>query len=217
MLHAEHGGGNNSSFTIRVVTSSGTDTFAAVSSAINSLKGPKHGGANHKVTEMVNDIKENISDWTDEEELLNYLVKIMRKEAYDHSGLVYGMGHAVYTLSDPRAVLLKEKAEELIARLKKDIAEIDKQLGQMTAVTIKWFTMLKEKYGARYPRQTEIRNFDNIVAAKVVEANQKLSINRAEGFIGTSLKKDEFVTNCSDMDDIILFYKDGKYKIVMVS
>ena len=111
----------------------------------------------------------------------------------------------------------KEKAEELIARLKKDIAEIEKQLGQMTAVTIKWFTMLKEKYGARYPRQTEIRNFDTIVAAKVVEANQKLYINRAEGFIGTSLKKDEFITNCSDIDDIILFYKDGKYKIVKVS
>lgn len=111
----------------------------------------------------------------------------------------------------------KEKAEELIARLKKDIAEIDKQLGQMTAVTIKWFTMLKEKYGSRYPRQTEIRNFDTIVASKVVEANQKLYINRAEGFIGTSLKKDEFVTNCSDIDDVILFYKDGKYKIVKVS
>ena len=111
----------------------------------------------------------------------------------------------------------KEKAEELIARLKKDIAEIEKQLGQMTAVTIKWFTMLKEKYGARYPRQTEIRNFDTIVAAKVVEANQKLYINRTEGFIGTSLKKDEFVTNCSDMDDVILFYKDGKYKIVKIS
>ena len=111
----------------------------------------------------------------------------------------------------------KEKAEELIARLKKDIAEIDKQLGQMTAVTIKWFTMLKEKYGDRYPRLTEIRNFDTIVAAKVVEANQKLYINRAEGFIGTSLKKDEFVTNCSDIDDIILFYKDGKYKVVKVS
>ncbi|MBO7301844.1 MAG: DNA gyrase/topoisomerase IV subunit A [Bacteroidaceae bacterium] len=111
----------------------------------------------------------------------------------------------------------KEKAEELIARLKKDIADIDKQLGQMTAVTIKWFTMLKDKYGSRYPRQTEIRNFDTIVASKVVEANQKLYINRAEGFIGTSLKKDEFVTNCSDIDDIILFYKDGKYKIVKVS
>ena len=111
----------------------------------------------------------------------------------------------------------KDKAEELIARLKKEIAEIDKQLGQMTQVTIKWFTMLKEKYGARYPRLTEIRNFDTIVAAKVVEANQKLYINRAEGFIGTSLKKDEFVTNCSDIDDIILFYKDGKYKVVKVS
>ena len=110
----------------------------------------------------------------------------------------------------------KEKAEELIARLKKDIADIDKQLAQMTAVTIKWFTMLKEKYGERYPRQTEIRNFDTIVAAKVIEANQKLYINRAEGFIGTSLKKDEFVTNCSDIDDVILFYKDGKYKIVKV-
>ncbi len=113
MLHAEHGGGNNSSFTMHVVTSSGTDTFAAVSSAINSLKGPKHGGANHKVTEMVSEIKDNIDDWADEDELLDYLVKIMKKEAYDRSGLVYGMGHAVYTLSDPRAVLLKEKAEEL--------------------------------------------------------------------------------------------------------
>ncbi len=111
----------------------------------------------------------------------------------------------------------KEKAEELIARLQKDIKEIDRQLGRMTEVTIKWFTMLKEKYGAQYPRQTEIRNFDTIVAAKVVEANQKLYINRAEGFIGTSLKKDEFVTNCSDIDDIILFYRDGKYKVVKVS
>ena len=111
----------------------------------------------------------------------------------------------------------KDKAEELIARLKREIEDIDKQLSQMTAVTIKWFSMLKEKYGARYPRLTEIRNFDTIVAAKVIEANQKLYINRAEGFIGTSLKKDEFVTNCSEIDDIILFYKDGKYKIVKVS
>ena len=110
----------------------------------------------------------------------------------------------------------KDKAEELIARLKKEIAEIDKQLSNMVAVTIKWFTMLKEKYGARFPRLTEIRNLDTIVAAKVVEANQKLYINRNEGFIGTSLKKDEFVTNCSDIDDIILFYKDGKFKIVKV-
>ncbi len=111
----------------------------------------------------------------------------------------------------------KDKAEELIARLKKEIAETDKQLSNMVAVTIKWYTMLKEKYGSRFPRLTEIRNLDTIVAAKVVEANQKLYINRAEGFIGTSLKKDEFVTNCSDIDDVILFYKDGKYKIVKVS
>lgn len=111
----------------------------------------------------------------------------------------------------------KEKAEELIVRLQNEVAEIDKQLSDMTAVTIKWFTKLKEKYGDNYPRQTEIRNLDTIVAAKVVEANQKLYINRNEGFIGTSLKKDEYVTNCSDIDDIILFYKDGKYKIVKVS
>ena len=111
----------------------------------------------------------------------------------------------------------KDKAEELIARIKEEVAEIDKKLGNMVNVTIKWYTMLKEKYGAGFPRNTEIRNLDTIVAAKVVEANQKLYINRAEGFIGTSLKKEEFVTNCSDIDDIILFYKDGKYKIVKVS
>ena len=110
----------------------------------------------------------------------------------------------------------KDKAEELILRLKREIEEIEKQLSNMVAVTIKWFTMLKEKYGARFPRLTEIRNLDTIVAAKVVEANQKLYINRNEGFIGTSLKRDEFVANCSDIDDVILFYKDGKYKIVKV-
>ncbi len=110
----------------------------------------------------------------------------------------------------------KEKAEELIARLKDEIAAIDKELSNMVAVTKRWYLKLKEKYGERYPRLTEIRNLDTIVAAKVVEANQKLYINRAEGFIGTSLKKDEFVNNCSDIDDVILFYKDGKYKIVKV-
>ena len=111
----------------------------------------------------------------------------------------------------------KDKAEELIARIKDEVADIDKRLANMVKETIKWFTMLKEKYGAGFPRCTEIRNLDTIVAAKVIEANQKLYINRAEGFIGTSLKKEEFVTNCSDIDDIILFYKDGKYKIVKVS
>ena len=113
VLHAEHGGGNNSSFTTRVVTSSGTDTFSAIASAIGSLKGPKHGGANHKVIDMVSDLKRNVADWTDDKQVYDYLVKIIKKEAYDGSGLIYGMGHAVYTMSDPRAVLLKQKAEEL--------------------------------------------------------------------------------------------------------
>lgn len=112
-LHAEHGGGNNSSFTTRVVTSTGTDTFSAMAAAIGSLKGPKHGGANQKVLGMVNDIKHNVDDITDEKKVYDYLVKIINKEAYDGSGLIYGMGHAVYTVSDPRAVLLKQKAAEL--------------------------------------------------------------------------------------------------------
>ena len=111
----------------------------------------------------------------------------------------------------------KEKAEEAIARMKADIARIDKDLSNMVAVTIKWFNMLKDKYGAQYERRTEIKNFDTIVATKVVEANQKLYINRADGFIGMELKKDEFVCNCSDLDDIILFYKDGRYKVVKVA
>ncbi len=111
----------------------------------------------------------------------------------------------------------KDKAEEAIARMKADIARIDKDLSNMVAVTIKWFNMLKDKYGAQYGRKTEIKNFDTIVATKVVEANQKLYINRADGFIGMELKKDEFVCNCSDLDDIILFYKDGRYKVVKVA
>ena len=115
VLHAEHGGGNNSTFTTHVVTSSGTDTYSAISAAIGSLKGPKHGGANIKVMEMMEDIEANIKDWEDEEEVAAYITKILRKEAYDGSGFIYGMGHAVYTLSDPRAVLLKQKAELLAA------------------------------------------------------------------------------------------------------
>lgn len=113
VLHAEHGGGNNSSFTTHVVTSSGTDTYSAIAAAIGSLKGPKHGGANAKVMDMMEDIKANVHNWDSEKEIASYLRKILRKEAFDGSGLIYGMGHAVYTLSDPRAVLLKEKATEL--------------------------------------------------------------------------------------------------------
>ena len=108
VLHAEHGGGNNSTFTTHVVTSSGTDTYSAVAAAIASLKGPKHGGANLKVLEMFDEIKANVKDWNDREEITDYLEKILSKQAFDGSGLIYGMGHAVYTLSDPREVVLKE-------------------------------------------------------------------------------------------------------------
>ena len=113
ILHAEHGGGNNSAFTTHVVSSSGTDTYSAVGAAVGSLKGPKHGGANLRVKAMVDDIKENLSDYSDREKLKKYLKKILRGEAFDGNGLIYGMGHAVYTKSDPRAVILKEKSREL--------------------------------------------------------------------------------------------------------
>jgi len=113
VLHAEHGGGNNSTFTTHVVSSTGTDTYSAIAAAVGSLKGPLHGGANLKVMEMMADIKEHVKDWQDDEEVEEYLAKILRKEAFDGKGLIYGIGHAVYTLSDPRAVLLKEKAKEL--------------------------------------------------------------------------------------------------------
>lgn len=113
VLHAEHGGGNNSTFTTHVVTSSGTDTYSAIASSIASLKGPKHGGANLKVQEMFTDIKAHCSDWDNKDEICTYLNKILDKEAFDHAGLIYGMGHAVYTNSDPRAVILKKFAKQL--------------------------------------------------------------------------------------------------------
>ena len=113
MLHAEHGGGNNSTFTCRVLTSSGTDPYAAYSAAIGSLKGPRHGGANHKVLEMQRCVMENVQHWDDEGEVADFLRKILRKEAGDGTGLIYGMGHAVYTLSDPRAVILKQNAAKM--------------------------------------------------------------------------------------------------------
>ena len=113
VLHAEHGGGNNSSFTCRTVTSANTDIYSAIGAAIGSLKGPKHGGANIKVENMFSEIKENVKDWKDDEEVSAYLGKILRKEAGDGSGLIYGMGHAIYTMSDPRTVILKKNAESL--------------------------------------------------------------------------------------------------------
>ncbi len=108
VLHAEHGGGNNSTFTTRVVTSSGTDTYSTIAAALSSLKGPRHGGANIKVVEMITDLKKNVKDWKDEKAISEYLRKILHKEAFDKSGLIYGMGHAVYTLSDPRANMFKK-------------------------------------------------------------------------------------------------------------
>ncbi len=113
VLHAEHGGGNNSTFTNHVVSSSGTDTYSAVASSVCSLKGPRHGGANIKVTQMMEDIKQNITDWKDDDEIAAYLNKIISKQAFDKLGLIYGIGHAVYSLSDPRAVILKKYAELL--------------------------------------------------------------------------------------------------------
>ncbi|MGE5457313.1 MAG: citrate/2-methylcitrate synthase, partial [Methanococcaceae archaeon] len=113
VLHADHGGGNNSTFTIRVTSSSETDIYSAVVSAIASLKGPLHGGANLKVLDMMENIKANVKRWKDRDEVEKYLLKILNKEAFDKSGKIYGVGHAVYTISDPRAALLKEKAREL--------------------------------------------------------------------------------------------------------
>lgn len=113
ILHAEHGGGNNSTFTSHVVTSSGTDTYSVIAASLGSLKGPKHGGANIKVVEMFEDIKKNISDWTDEDELKTYLGRILDGQAFDNSGLIYGMGHAVYSISDPRAKIFNSFVERL--------------------------------------------------------------------------------------------------------
>ena len=113
VLHAEHGGGNNSTFTTHVVSSSGTDTYSAIAAALGSLKGPKHGGANIKVTNMFENIKENVSDWTDREEITAYLEKILHKEAFDKAGLIYGIGHAIYSVSDPRAKVFKKFVKNL--------------------------------------------------------------------------------------------------------
>ncbi|WP_457942590.1 citrate/2-methylcitrate synthase [Caproiciproducens sp. LBM24188] len=113
VLHAEHGGGNNSSFTTHVVASSGTDAYSVIAAALGSLKGPKHGGANIKVMKMFEDMKQSIDDWTDEDKVTDYLRKLLHKEAFDHAGLIYGMGHAVYSLSDPRADIFRKFVQRL--------------------------------------------------------------------------------------------------------
>lgn len=128
IIHAEHGGGNNSAFATHVVSSSGTDTYSAIATGLGSLKGPRHGGANLKVSQMLENIRENLKNIEDEKEIEKYLKKILNKKAFDKKGLIYGLGHAVYTISDPRAVLLKEKARELskIKNREKDFEFIEK-------------------------------------------------------------------------------------------
>jgi citrate synthase len=136
VLHAEHGGGNNSTFATHVVSSSGTDTYSAIATAVGALKGPKHGGANIKVKTMIENIKENVENYSNKAELKKYLKKILDRETFNREGLIYGMGHAVYTISDPRAVLLKEKAKELAIEknaikeytLYTDIEELTKEI-----------------------------------------------------------------------------------------
>lgn len=144
VLHAEHGGGNNSTFTTHVVTSSGTDTYSAIAASIASLKGPKHGGANLKVQEMFTDIKEHVSDWSDTEAIKTYLNKILDKEAFDGAGLIYGMGHAVYTNSDPREVILKSFAKKLSEEkgMTKEFAlyeTVEKEAGELIMAKRKMF------------------------------------------------------------------------------
>jgi citrate synthase len=113
VVHAEHGGGNNSSFTTHVVTSSGTDTYSAIAAALGSLKGPKHGGANIKVCHMFEEIKAQVGDWADEDEVRAYLTRILHGEAFDHAGLIYGVGHAIYSKSDPRAEIFRSFVHQL--------------------------------------------------------------------------------------------------------
>ncbi|MBE5906573.1 MAG: citrate synthase [Lachnospiraceae bacterium] len=124
VLHMEHGGGNNSTFTNHLVTSTGTDTYSAMAASLGSLKGMRHGGANIKVIKMMDDIKEHVSDWSDDDEIRSYLTKIIHKEAFDRTGLIYGMGHAIYSLSDPREVLLRKMAKT-VSREKGNTAEFE--------------------------------------------------------------------------------------------
>ena len=140
MLHAEHGGGNNSTFTARVLSSTGTDIYSAISAAIGSLKGPRHGGANHRVMMMMEDLMEHVGDWKDEDEVAAHLEKILRGKANDHSGLLYGIGHAVYTLSDPRAEILKDRANALAEKKglkeKFDLFELVERLSPQVFATV---------------------------------------------------------------------------------
>ena len=155
ILHMEHGGGNNSTFTNHVVTSSGTDTYSAMAASLGSLKGPRHGGANIKVVKMFEDMKSVVKDWTDEDEISAYLTALLNREAFDHSGLIYGMGHAVYSLSDPRANILKSFVENLskekgredefrlystVARLAKDVIAKERRIYKGVSANVDFYS-----------------------------------------------------------------------------
>lgn len=147
VLQAEHGGGNNSTFTVRVTSSTGTDTYSSIAAGIGSLKGPLHGGANIQVVDMFNHLKENISDWKSIKEIDRYFNMMLRKEVYDHSGLIYGIGHAVYTISDPRAILLKDLARDLAKEKKREEEFAFLELLEERAIDT--FTNFKGKGGKR--------------------------------------------------------------------
>lgn len=151
VLHAEHGGGNNSTFATHVVSSSGTDIYSSIAAAVGSLKGPKHGGANNKVIGMMDELKNEVKDWGSEEQVREYLAKIINKQAFDRTGLIYGIGHAVYTLSDPRCILLKEKAEKLAKQIgRTDEFELHKKVEKLAPEVFR-----------------EIRNIDKPMCANI--------------------------------------------------
>lgn len=138
VLHAEHGGGNNSTFTARVVSSSGTDIYSCIAAAIGSLKGPKHGGANNKVIDMMDDLKANVVNWNSDDQVKAYLERLLQKNAFDRSGLIYGMGHAVYTLSDPRGILLRDQAELLAEQVgSREEFELHKKVERLAPLVYK--------------------------------------------------------------------------------
>jgi citrate synthase len=138
VLHAEHGGGNNSTFTAHVVSSSGTDIYSSVAAAIGSLKGPKHGGANNKVTGMMNELKSEVKDWGSDAQIREYLSRLINKQAFDHTGLIYGIGHAVYTLSDPRCILFKEQAAKLAKQTgRTDEFELHKKVEELAPIVFR--------------------------------------------------------------------------------
>lgn len=151
VLHAEHGGGNNSTFATHVVSSSGTDIYSSIAAAVGSLKGPKHGGANNKVIGMMDEIKREVKDWGSDDQIRDYLAKIIRKQAFDQTGLIYGMGHAVYTLSDPRCILFKEQAEKLAKQVgRTDEFELHKKVEKLAPEVFR-----------------EIRNIDKPMCANI--------------------------------------------------